>query len=91
MPNAHERQHQDLLKRFAENLRRERTKAGLTQEELAEMVNLSARMIQKVEYGNSNILATTAIRLREALGCAWEDLMPQLEPRTVGKAKNRKG
>lgn len=63
-----------LIKRFGANLRRERMERGITQEKLAEMADLNIRTLQKIEAGQTNILITTAIRLREALGCAWERL-----------------
>lgn len=51
---------------------------GITQEKLAEMVNLNWRTIQKIEAGKINILVTTVLRLQQALGCPWEDLMRDL-------------
>lgn len=59
-------------------MRRLREKQGLTQEQLAELIDVHSRMIQKVEYGQTNILATTAIRLQAALECDWADLMPKV-------------
>lgn len=47
---------------------------GLTQEKLSELADLNIRTLQKIEAGQTNILITTAIRLREALGCVWERL-----------------
>jgi len=63
------------LKAFGANLRRERTRKGLTQEKLAELADLNTRTVQKIEAGNINILLTTVLRLRKALGCRWERLM----------------
>jgi transcriptional regulator with XRE-family HTH domain len=47
----------------------------ITQERLAELVDLNIRTVQKIEAGDVNILLTTVLRLRKALGCDWEDLM----------------
>ena len=63
------------LKAFGDNLRRERMRNKITQEKLAELVDLNIRTIQKIEAGHVNILLTTVLRLRKALGCSWEDLM----------------
>jgi transcriptional regulator with XRE-family HTH domain len=63
------------LKRFGGNIRRERNNKGLTQEKLAELVDLNLRTVQKIEAGHTNILLTTVIRLQKALGCAWERLL----------------
>ena len=47
----------------------------MTQERLAEAVDLNPRTIQKIEAGVTNILVTTAMRIRKALKCSWDDLM----------------
>lgn len=63
------------LASFGANLRRERVAQGITQEKLAELVDLNIRTVQKIEAGETNILLTTAIRLQKALGCPWESLV----------------
>ena len=63
------------IKAFGANLRRERTRKKITQEKLAEQVDLNIRTIQKVEAGHVNILLTTVLRLRKALSCSWGELM----------------
>ena len=67
--------------RLGANVRRERQSRGYTQEELAELVDLHPRVIQKIEAGQTNILATTAMRLQAALECPWTELMPKVEIR----------
>lgn len=57
------------------NVRRERVARGITQEKLAEMVEMNPRTIQKIEAGKINILVTTVLRLKSALGCSWGELM----------------
>lgn len=47
----------------------------VTQEKLAEMADLNIRTLQKIEAGQTNILITTAARLRDSLGCTWDALM----------------
>lgn len=63
------------LKRFGANVRRERIARGLTQEKLAELVDLNIRSVQKIEAGRINVLVTTAMRIQKALNCAWGKLM----------------
>jgi transcriptional regulator with XRE-family HTH domain len=63
------------LNRFGANLRRVRVARKVTQEKLAEAADLNIRTLQKIEAGQTNILVTTAMRLREALGCSWDELM----------------
>ena len=60
---------------FGARVRRLRNQAGLTQEKLAEKVDLHPRTLQKIEAGNVNILLTTVIRFEKALGCDWDELM----------------
>ena len=73
------RPYHDLIVRLGENVRRQRHLKGYTQEELAELVDLHPRVVQKIEAGQTNILATTAMRLQAALECAWPELMPKVE------------
>ena len=63
------------LKRFGANVRRKRMHIGLTQEELAEEVDLNPRTVQKIEAGDVNILLTTVLRIQKALKCSWDDLL----------------
>ena len=60
---------------FGSNLRRERTRAGLSQEKLAELADLNIRTVQRIEAGEIAILITTLGRLQKALGCPWEQLL----------------
>jgi transcriptional regulator with XRE-family HTH domain len=48
----------------------------LTQERVAELADLNIRTLQKIEAGQTNILVTTATRLRAAIGCSWDSLLP---------------
>lgn len=64
-----------MLVRFGANLERERKARGLTQEKLAEIVDLHPRVVQKIEAGETNLKATTLFRLQKAIGCSWDSLM----------------
>ena len=48
----------------------------MTQEGLAELVDLNIRTVQKIEAGEINILLTTVLRFYRALNCPWGRLMP---------------
>ena len=63
------------LRAFGCNVRRVRMARKITQEKLAELVDLNIRTIQKIEAGHVNILLTTVLRLQKALGCGWGDLL----------------
>ncbi len=65
------------LKKLGANVRRERTNKGLTQEQLAEKIDISLRNVQRIEAGEINPLTTTLIRLRHALGCSADKIMPR--------------
>jgi transcriptional regulator with XRE-family HTH domain len=65
----------EQLKQFGSNIRRERVAKSLTQEKLAELVDLNIRTVQKIEAGHTNILVTTAIRFQKALKCSWDRLL----------------
>jgi transcriptional regulator with XRE-family HTH domain len=73
VPSAREIAYQ--LRVFGANVRRERVARGITQEKLAEAVDLNIRTLQKIEAGKTNILVTTAMRLQHALQCPWESLV----------------
>ena len=64
------------LSAVGERLRIARKAAGLTQEQLAEASELAPRTIQKIEAGRITVLITTLRRLRRALGCEFQELLP---------------
>jgi transcriptional regulator with XRE-family HTH domain len=66
------------LKQLGANIRRARIIRGITQEKLAEWVELNPRTVQKIEAGNVNILVTTLARFRKALRCPWDKLMGKI-------------
>jgi len=75
VPRTPEEQKQ--VKKFGANVRRERMAKGLTQERLAELINLNIRNVQKIEAGETNVLVTTVARIRKALGCSADKLIPR--------------
>jgi transcriptional regulator with XRE-family HTH domain len=64
------------IKTFGANVRRERVRKRLTQDQLAERADIATRNLQKVEAGEINLLLTTAFRVQLALRCPWKRLMP---------------
>jgi transcriptional regulator with XRE-family HTH domain len=65
------------IKRFGENVRRERMAKRITQERLSEMIGLNIRNLQKIEAGETNVLMTTVVRIRKALCCPADRLLPR--------------
>jgi transcriptional regulator with XRE-family HTH domain len=49
---------------------------GFSQGKLAEVVGLNIRNVQKIEAGETNVLLTTVTRIRTALGCSADKLVP---------------
>ena len=64
---------------FGRNLARLREAAGLTQEKVAEQVDLSGRHYQKLEAGSVTPTFGVLINLRSALRCTWSDLFKSIE------------
>lgn len=52
-----------------------RTKAGLTQKELAKLVGVAAISISRYELGNQNARFSVIARLAKILGCTEQDLL----------------
>lgn len=66
------------LRRIGANVRRERIRAALTQEKLAERANLNIRTVQKIEAGQMDFLVTTAMRIQRAIACSWKDFFSEV-------------
>jgi transcriptional regulator with XRE-family HTH domain len=62
---------------LAEKITSERKKRGLTQQQLAELTNLTSRTIQRIENGASIPRAFTITAIAEALGTTYEALHPE--------------
>ncbi len=75
MPKSRPKPKLPQLATFGANVRRERVARGITQEKLAELMEVNPRTIQKIEAGKLNILLTTIQRLQKALDCSWDSLM----------------
>lgn len=72
------------LKELGISVRNARTRAGLTQEQLAENADLNTRTVQKIEAGRLNILVTTLAKIQSAIGCSWSALLgPEAKRRTL--------
>jgi ribosome-binding protein aMBF1 (putative translation factor) len=65
-----------ILSQLGAAIREQRKARGITQEKLAELVDLHPRIVQKMEAGELNPKATTLIRIQAAVGCPWERLLP---------------
>lgn len=64
----------DVKKSFGEKVKRLRKKRNLTQEQLAEMIDISPRNLSKIEVGDCFVKAETLERLLTALEVTTEEL-----------------
>lgn len=64
----------DVKKSFGEKIKRLRKKRNLTQEQLAEMIDISPRNLSKIEVGDCFVKAETLEKLLRALGISTEEL-----------------
>ena len=64
-----------VLEHVAENVRRLRTGAGLSQQALAEAADVSRRMLVGIESGDANVSLNTLDRIAEALKVTFADLV----------------
>ena len=65
----------ELLKRFGKNVKLERVKKDLTQEQLAEIVNVSQNYLSSVELGKENMSLAKVLELAEYLKTDIENLL----------------
>jgi ribosome-binding protein aMBF1 (putative translation factor) len=64
-----------MLRRLGASIQAQRRARGLTQEKLAEIIDVHSRIVQKIEAGELNPKSTTLIRVQQALACPWEKLL----------------
>ena len=65
----------ELLKRFGKNVKLERVKKDLTQEQLAEIMNVSQNYLSSVELGKENMSLAKVLELAEYLNTDIENLL----------------
>ncbi|MBO6088511.1 helix-turn-helix transcriptional regulator [bacterium] len=66
---------QELLKKFGKNIRIERIKKDLTQEQLAEIMDVSQNYIACIECGRQNMSLGKILELSNALQINIENLL----------------
>jgi DNA-binding Xre family transcriptional regulator len=65
------------LKQLGDNIRRERLAKAISQQRLAEIADLNIRNVQRIEAGELDVLLTTIVRIKKALDCPLERLVPK--------------
>ena len=66
---------EELLKRFGKNVKIERIKKDLTQEQLAENMDVSQNYLACIECGRPNMSLAKVLELSQALGINIENLL----------------
>ena len=66
---------EQLLKKFGKNVKLERIKKDLTQEKLAEIMNVSQNYIANIECGKANMSLAKVLELSEFLNTPLEQLL----------------
>jgi len=79
-----ERRNEVLVAAFADTLRGQRERAGLTQEALAERSDLSARFVSFLETRQRQPSLTTLLAISEGLGTPMAALVDEVEHRYRG-------
>lgn len=65
----------DILKEFGKNLRAERNRAGLSQEQLAEKIGVSyGQVVGTIEKGETNTSLSVIVAIMDALDLDFEKL-----------------
>ncbi len=80
MPNKNKPQRdpkRDELRRLGERVREERRSRGLTQEALAEALDLSVAYVSLIERGGRNPPYTTVVAIARALGVPAAKMMAE--------------
>lgn len=65
----------DLLKKFGKNVKIERIKKDLTQEQLAEKMEVSQNYIASIERGKANMSLAKVLELSEYLDTDMKNLL----------------
>ena len=66
----------DVLRSFAQKVRRQRLKKGVSQEKLAELAGLHRTYVSLVERGTCNISLLNIAKIADALSIPMSKLMP---------------
>jgi transcriptional regulator with XRE-family HTH domain len=69
--------HSPWLKQLGGNIRRQRLSKAMSQQRLAELADLNIRNVQRIEAGELDVLLSTVVRIRKALDCPLERLVPK--------------
>ena len=75
----------DILKKFGQRLKELRKSKGLTQKEMADLMDMTDRNYQRFEYGKINVPTTTLCFLADFFGVTTDYLLGRSELPTQEK------
>ncbi len=64
----------EILKQFGRNIKAERARLGLSQEDLAERMSVNFQYISKIECGKQNMSLKKIVELTNYLGADLKDV-----------------
>lgn len=65
----------EIIKQFGRNVKAERTRLGLSQEDLAEKMNVNFQYISQIECGRANMSIKKIVELTNYLGADLKDIL----------------
>lgn len=65
----------EIIKQFGRNVKAERNRIGLSQEDLAEKMNVNSQYISKIECGHANMSLKKIVELTNYLGADLKDIL----------------
>ena len=88
---SYEKLRDDARRRFAENIRAERHRLVLTQEEAAELVGFSLQYLQRIERQIVNAPLDTIVRFAHAFQVTPSKLLQPVHAPVEGRVRSRRG
>lgn len=64
-----------IIKQFGRNIKAERVRRGLSQEDLSEIMGVNASYISTIERGHQNMSLKKIVELTNALGADIKDIL----------------
>lgn len=65
----------EIVKQFGRNVKAERSRIGLSQEDLAEKMGVNPQYISRIECGHANMSLKKIIELTNYLGADLKDIL----------------
>jgi len=77
----------DLLVNIGKNIRFYRTRKGLSQKDIAKLIDIAPAQFNRVELGSTNITAITLYKVSKALGISYDMIISGEKTETNTKSR----